>query len=87
MTAPTHAGGVVFRSAGNEVEFLVVQARDNPTQWVFPKGHIEAGETVAETAGTTRPRFQTRSTRIGKGRLRIGSSSTATLVDTPDNGQ
>ena len=51
MTAPTHAGGVVFRGGGDEVEFLVVQARDNPTQWVFPKGHIEAGETVAETAG------------------------------------
>ena len=50
MTAPTHAGGVVFRGAGDEVEFLVVQARDNPTQWVFPKGHIEAGETAAETA-------------------------------------
>ena len=50
MTAPTHAGGVVFRGAGDEVEFLVVQARDNPTQWVFPKGHIEPGETAAETA-------------------------------------
>jgi 8-oxo-dGTP pyrophosphatase MutT (NUDIX family) len=50
MTAPTHAGGVVFRGAGDEVEFLVVQARDNPTQWVFPKGHIEAGETAAAAA-------------------------------------
>lgn len=47
---PTHAGGVVFRVAGDEVEFLVVQALDNPTQWVFPKGHIEAGEPAAETA-------------------------------------
>ena len=50
MTALTHAGGVVFRGAGGEVEYLVVQARDNPTQWVFPKGHIEAGGTAAETA-------------------------------------
>ena len=50
MTALTHAGGVVLRGAGDEVEFLVIQARDNPTQWVFPKGHIEAGETAAESA-------------------------------------
>jgi 8-oxo-dGTP pyrophosphatase MutT (NUDIX family) len=50
MTAPTHAGGIVFRGAGDEVEFLVVQARDNPTQWVFPKGHIEAEETAAAAA-------------------------------------
>ncbi len=26
------AGGVAFRSADDEVEFLVVRARDNPTQ-------------------------------------------------------
>ncbi len=28
MTAPTHAGGGVFRGAADEVEFLVVQARE-----------------------------------------------------------
>ena len=50
MTAPTHAGGVVFRGAGDKLAFLVVQARDNPAQWVFPKGHIEAGETADATA-------------------------------------
>jgi 8-oxo-dGTP pyrophosphatase MutT (NUDIX family) len=50
MTAPTHAGGVVFRGAGDTLAYLVVQARDNPAQWVFPKGHIEAGETVEAAA-------------------------------------
>ncbi len=30
MNPPTHAGGVVFRYVGDKVEFLIVQARDNP---------------------------------------------------------
>lgn len=46
----THAGGIVFRGVGDEVEFLIVQARNTPDQWVFPKGHIEPGETATEAA-------------------------------------
>jgi len=46
----THAGGVVFRRSGRSIEYLIVQASRDRTQWVLPKGHIEFGETVAETA-------------------------------------
>jgi 8-oxo-dGTP pyrophosphatase MutT (NUDIX family) len=46
----THAGGVVFRRSKKEVEYLVVQARKDPKTWVLPKGHIEPGETLHETA-------------------------------------
>ncbi len=46
----THAGGVVFRQAGGQVRYLLVEASNNPDQWVLPKGHIEAGESMRETA-------------------------------------
>jgi diadenosine hexaphosphate hydrolase (ATP-forming) len=55
----THAGGIVYRQSERGPEYLIVRARRDPTAWVFPKGHIEPGETaeaaavreVAEEAG------------------------------------
>ena len=47
---PTHAGGVVFRVRRNRAEYLLVEAKDDPTQWVLPKGHLEEGEQHRETA-------------------------------------
>lgn len=48
----THAGGVVFRKQGKEetIEYLLVQASKDRSQWVLPKGHIESGEDPRETA-------------------------------------
>jgi len=46
----TRAGGVVVRRANNHLEYLLVQAKKNPQEWVLPKGHIEAGEPMPETA-------------------------------------
>jgi 8-oxo-dGTP pyrophosphatase MutT (NUDIX family) len=48
--SPTHAGGVVFRVRRNRAKYLLVEAKDDPTQWVLPKGHIEDGEQQRETA-------------------------------------
>jgi 8-oxo-dGTP pyrophosphatase MutT (NUDIX family) len=48
--ALTHAGGVIYRSRDNAVEYLLVQARKDPSQWVLPKGHIEPGEDPREAA-------------------------------------
>jgi diadenosine hexaphosphate hydrolase (ATP-forming) len=45
-----HAGGVVVRADGHEPLYLLVRARKDPTQWVFPRGHIEPGETLTEAA-------------------------------------
>jgi len=42
--ALTHAGGVVFRVRA-ETEFLLVTAKQNREHWLYPKGHIEPGET------------------------------------------
>src|SRR5262249_38242010 len=50
MGAITHAGGVVFRKGKDKVKYLLVRAKGEPTQWVLPKGHIEAGESATETA-------------------------------------
>ena len=45
IDAPTHAGGIVVRLDDGVARFLLVTARRQPGQWVFPKGHIEPGET------------------------------------------
>jgi 8-oxo-dGTP pyrophosphatase MutT (NUDIX family) len=42
--ALTHAGGVVFRRRKSITQFLMVQAKKDPNDWVLPKGHIEPGE-------------------------------------------
>lgn len=46
----SHAGGVVFRWVASEVEYLLVQAKNTPQEWVLPKGHIKPGERMQETA-------------------------------------
>ncbi len=50
IDAPTHAGGIVVRREESVTRFLLVTARRQPGQWVFPKGHIEAGETPEQAA-------------------------------------
>src|SRR5262249_19614305 len=48
---PTHAGGVVFRKRWwGTTKYLLVEAKDDPAQWVLPKGHVEEGELHRETA-------------------------------------
>lgn len=47
---PTHAGGVVYRERGGEVQYLLIEASDTPDVWVLPKGHVEESESPRETA-------------------------------------
>lgn len=49
-SSPTHAGGVVFRRRGGTAKYLLVEAANDPSQWVLPKGHVESGEPYRETA-------------------------------------
>jgi 8-oxo-dGTP pyrophosphatase MutT (NUDIX family) len=44
------AGAIAIRPRDARTEVLIVRARRNPEHWIFPKGHIEKGETAAETA-------------------------------------
>ena len=46
----THAGGVVFRTRASTAEYLLVEATNDPSQWVLPKGHVEEGESDREAA-------------------------------------
>jgi 8-oxo-dGTP pyrophosphatase MutT (NUDIX family) len=46
----THAGGLVYRYRNRRHELLLVRARPKPHDWVFPKGHIERGESPHECA-------------------------------------
>lgn len=41
-------GAVVVRRQGEQTEILLI--RHNAGHWAFPKGHVEAGETEAQTA-------------------------------------
>jgi diadenosine hexaphosphate hydrolase (ATP-forming) len=44
------AGAIVMRGRGESAAVLLVRARRPPHDWIFPKGHIEAGETPEEAA-------------------------------------
>lgn len=44
------AGAVVYRRDGASLRILLVRARRNPTDWIFPKGHIEDDESAAQAA-------------------------------------
>lgn len=46
----THAGGIVFRSQEDKVEYLLVGPKKEGGEWIFPKGHIKDGEQPQETA-------------------------------------
>ena len=42
------AGGVVFRRRGDEIDILMIQ--DRLGRWTIPKGHVEPGEKIEQTA-------------------------------------
>ena len=44
------AGGIVFRRERGGSSILLVRAKRDPSKWIFPKGHIEPGETARVTA-------------------------------------
>lgn len=50
MTLVQQAGGIVWRAAPTGAEVLVVSAKNEREQWIFPKGDVEAGESPAEAA-------------------------------------
>jgi 8-oxo-dGTP pyrophosphatase MutT (NUDIX family) len=50
MAEPTHAGGIVIRIEGGVPRYLIVTTRSQPYRWLFPKGHIDPGETPERTA-------------------------------------
>ena len=50
MSRSTHGGAVVFKLTDEGPRYLLVEASGTRNRWVFPKGHVENGETTADTA-------------------------------------
>src|SRR5262245_25601337 len=50
MNPVPQAGGIVVRQDGDGLSVLLVRAKRDPSIWIFPKGHIEPGESAPETA-------------------------------------
>jgi 8-oxo-dGTP pyrophosphatase MutT (NUDIX family) len=50
MDRVPQAGGIVVRQDGDRLSILLVKARKDPAVWIFPKGHIDPGETAEATA-------------------------------------
>lgn len=44
------SGAIVVRPGKTEPRVLLVTGRRNPGNWIFPKGHIERGETRKDAA-------------------------------------
>jgi 8-oxo-dGTP pyrophosphatase MutT (NUDIX family) len=44
------AGAIIVRAGKTGPRILLVTARRNPNNWIFPKGHVESGETLKAAA-------------------------------------
>jgi 8-oxo-dGTP pyrophosphatase MutT (NUDIX family) len=44
------AGGIVFRGHDRDLSVLLVTSKKIAGNWIFPKGHVEPGETEAAAA-------------------------------------
>ena len=44
------SGAIVIRRDSSDPRVLLVTAKRNPQNWIFPKGHIEKGETAEAAA-------------------------------------
>ena len=50
MSTVKQAGAIVIRRAKSGPLVLLVTAKRNPRHWIFPKGHIEDGESARQAA-------------------------------------
>ena len=50
MAKIAQAGAIAFKVVAGSAMILVVQARQDPNHWIFPKGHVEDGESEEVTA-------------------------------------
>jgi 8-oxo-dGTP diphosphatase len=44
------SGAIVVRLDGKQPRVLLVTSKRNPKRWIFPKGHVEKGETAEAAA-------------------------------------
>jgi len=44
------AGGIVYQYQQQQLKYLLVTSNSNRNRWIFPAGHVEANETLEQTA-------------------------------------
>jgi len=44
------AGAIATQRIAGSLTFLLVRAKKDPTAWIFPKGHVEEGESLQDAA-------------------------------------
>lgn len=50
MSKVEQAAAITYKISNDAPLVLIVRAKRNPDHWIFPKGHVEPGETVEATA-------------------------------------
>jgi 8-oxo-dGTP pyrophosphatase MutT (NUDIX family) len=50
MERVRQAGAIVVREHEGGTQVLLVRAKQDPSRWIFPKGHIDPGESAPEAA-------------------------------------
>jgi 8-oxo-dGTP pyrophosphatase MutT (NUDIX family) len=50
LSRVAQAGAIAFKTSDSGLLILLVRAKPTPEHWIFPKGHIEPGETPEEAA-------------------------------------
>ena len=50
MSTVRQAGAIAVRGKPPGARVLLVRAKKDPSQWIFPKGHIEPGESPEDAA-------------------------------------
>lgn len=50
MSKIAQAGAIAFKIVDDAPRILLVRAKKTPQEWIFPKGHIENGETAESAA-------------------------------------
>lgn len=50
LSKVAEAGGIVVKFDTETPHFLIIRAKKNPIHWIFPKGHIEDGESAKDAA-------------------------------------
>lgn len=50
MQVIDQAGAIAIRRTSAAPDVLLVRARKDPAAWIFPKGHVESGESSADAA-------------------------------------
>ena len=50
METIEQAGAIVFKRDRSEIKILLVTAKSNQNHWIFPKGHVDQGESLEVAA-------------------------------------